>query len=151
MGIVLNLFMVTWLGQQIYSTYHLTVNSCCLKMVVNTLHICFPFFQALYLIATNGKPDIKDKHKLSPVFQDFLDKCLEVEAEKRANASELLRHPFLRLAKPLASLTPLILAAKEAAKGHWWCAPWLGFTVAQDKAQLGPRMPQEYQSVGFYH
>ena len=33
------------------------------------------------------------------------------------------QHPFLRLAKPLASLVPLILAAKEAQKGHWgW--PW---------------------------
>lgn len=29
-----------------------------------------------------------------------------------------LQHPFLRLAKPLASLVPLILAAKEAQKGH---------------------------------
>ena len=70
------------------------------------------------MIATNGKPDIKDKCKLSSVFQDFLDKSLEVNVEQRGSASELLRHPFLRLAKPLASLTPLILAAKEAAKGH---------------------------------
>ena len=74
--------------------------------------------QALYLIATNGKPDIKDKHKLSSVFQDFLDKCLDVDVDKRAGATELLKHPFLRLSKPLASLTPLILAAKEAAKTH---------------------------------
>ncbi|XP_052784047.1 serine/threonine-protein kinase PAK 3-like isoform X2 [Mya arenaria] len=72
--------------------------------------------RALYLIATNGKPDIKEKHTLSPVFQDFLDQCLEVDVEKRANASLLLKHPFLRLAKPLLSLVPLIMASKESQK-----------------------------------
>ncbi|XP_057327586.1 serine/threonine-protein kinase Pak isoform X2 [Microplitis mediator] len=74
--------------------------------------------RALYLIATNGKPEIKEKEKLSSIFQDFLDQCLEVEVEKRSGASELLKHPFLKLARPLASLTPLIMAAKEATKGH---------------------------------
>ncbi|CAG0896041.1 unnamed protein product [Darwinula stevensoni] len=74
--------------------------------------------RALYLIATNGKPEIKEKEKLSSDFQDFLDRCLEVEVEKRASASQLLQHRFLKQAKPLSSLTPLIIAAKEAAKGH---------------------------------
>ncbi|XP_052217075.1 serine/threonine-protein kinase PAK 1-like isoform X1 [Dreissena polymorpha] len=74
--------------------------------------------RALYLIATNGKPEIKEKHNLSPVFQDFLDQCLEVDVEKRANASQLLKHPFLRLAKPLLSLVPLIMASKDSQKGH---------------------------------
>ncbi|GAB0100419.1 Non-specific serine/threonine protein kinase [Sergentomyia squamirostris] len=74
--------------------------------------------RALYLIATNGKPDIKEKDKLSTVFQDFLDQCLEVDVDRRGSAFDLLKHPFLKLARPLASLTPLIMAAKEAAKGH---------------------------------
>ncbi|KAL5273615.1 PAK3 family protein [Megaselia abdita] len=65
--------------------------------------------KALYLIATNGKPEIKEKDKLSAIFQDFLDKCLEVDVERRSSAFELLKHPFLRLAKPLPTLTPLIV------------------------------------------
>uniref|UniRef100_A0A8D8QPZ6 non-specific serine/threonine protein kinase n=1 Tax=Cacopsylla melanoneura TaxID=428564 RepID=A0A8D8QPZ6_9HEMI len=74
--------------------------------------------RALYLIATNKKPEIKEKEKLSQIFQDFLDQCLEEEVDTRASASLLLKHPFLKIARPLASLTPLIMAAKEAAKGH---------------------------------
>ena len=74
--------------------------------------------RALYLIATNGKPEIKDRDKLSPIFQDFLDKALEVDVEKRPTAHEMLRHPFLKLSKPLITLNPLILASKEAAKSH---------------------------------
>ncbi len=74
--------------------------------------------RALYLIATNGKPEIKERDKLSRVFQDFLDRCLETQVELRPTAAELLRHPFLKMAKPLISLNPLILAAREAAKAN---------------------------------
>ncbi|XP_028831848.1 serine/threonine-protein kinase PAK 2a [Denticeps clupeoides] len=72
--------------------------------------------RALYLIATNGTPELQNPEKLSPIFRDFLSRCLEMDVEKRGGGKELLQHPFLKLAKPLSSLTPLILAAKEAMK-----------------------------------
>jgi len=74
--------------------------------------------RALYLIATNGKPQIKERDKLSLIFQDFLDQCLDVDVEKRPTAHDILRHPFLKLSRPLMTLNPLILAAREAAKAH---------------------------------
>uniref|UniRef100_A0A4W3JJV9 non-specific serine/threonine protein kinase n=1 Tax=Callorhinchus milii TaxID=7868 RepID=A0A4W3JJV9_CALMI len=74
--------------------------------------------RALYLIATNGTPELQNPEKLSPIFRDFLNRCLEMDVEKRGSAKELLEHPFLKLAKPLSSLTPLILAAKDAMKNN---------------------------------
>ncbi|XP_058956785.2 serine/threonine-protein kinase PAK 3 isoform X1 [Pocillopora verrucosa] len=71
--------------------------------------------RALYLIATNGTPELAHPDKLSPVFKDFLAQSLEMDVDKRTGARELLQHPFLKQAKPLASLVPLILASKEAS------------------------------------
>ncbi|KAI5999363.1 STE/STE20/PAKA protein kinase [Pisolithus orientalis] len=64
--------------------------------------------KALYLIATNGTPQIQNPEALSAVFSDYLAKALEVDAEKRPTASELLQ--------PLRTLSPLIKAARELAK-----------------------------------
>ncbi|XP_065056052.1 serine/threonine-protein kinase PAK 3-like isoform X2 [Rhopilema esculentum] len=74
--------------------------------------------RALYLIATNGTPELQHPERLSPVFRDFLQHTLEMDVDKRPTARGLLNHPFLKQAKPLASLQPLILAAKEAAARH---------------------------------
>lgn len=69
--------------------------------------------KALYLIVHNGKPEIKSKQTLSPLFIDFLDRCLCVNVDERASAEELLKHPFLNKAAPLSKLTPYIRAVKE--------------------------------------
>lgn len=47
--------------------------------------------RALYLIATNGTPKINNQESLSPVFRDYLSRCLEVNAEKRPDAARLLQ------------------------------------------------------------
>ncbi|THG99805.1 hypothetical protein EW026_g2609 [Hermanssonia centrifuga] len=72
--------------------------------------------KALYLIATNGTPTIANPESLSSTFRDYLSKTLEVDADKRPNASELLQHPFFRLSEPLRTLAPLIKAARDIAK-----------------------------------
>ncbi|XP_039517591.1 serine/threonine-protein kinase PAK 3 isoform X2 [Pimephales promelas] len=72
--------------------------------------------RALYLIATNGTPELQNPERLSSVFRDFLNRCLEMDVDRRGSAKELLQHSFLKLAKPLSSLSPLIVAAKEAIK-----------------------------------
>ncbi len=51
--------------------------------------------KALYLIATNGTPTIANPENLSSTFRDYLAKTLEVDAEKRPDATQLLQHPFI--------------------------------------------------------
>ncbi|KAI0888485.1 Pkinase-domain-containing protein [Annulohypoxylon maeteangense] len=70
--------------------------------------------RALWLIATNGTPQIKEEHNLSAVFRDFLYFALKVDPEKRASAHDLLRHDFMKTCVDLASLSPLVKAAREA-------------------------------------
>ncbi|XP_035877265.1 serine/threonine-protein kinase PAK 1-like [Phyllostomus discolor] len=74
--------------------------------------------RALYLIATNGTLELQNPEKLSAIFRDFLNRCLEMYVKKRGSAKELLQHQFLKIAKPLSSLTPLVAAAKEATKNN---------------------------------
>ncbi|KAL7621933.1 signal transducing kinase of the PAK [Parahypoxylon ruwenzoriense] len=70
--------------------------------------------RALWLIATNGTPQIKEEENLSPVFRDFLYFALKVDPEKRASAHDLLRHDFMKTCVDLSSLSPLVKAAREA-------------------------------------
>ena len=49
--------------------------------------------RALFLIAANGKPALKPSSTPCPPLVAFLDRCLEVEVDRRASAAELLAHP----------------------------------------------------------
>ncbi|KAL2920284.1 Protein kinase [Polyrhizophydium stewartii] len=69
--------------------------------------------KALYLIATNGTPTLKEPESLSQVLRDFLDACLQTNVDKRASAEELISHPFMSLAAPTSSLVPLIKRIRQ--------------------------------------
>ncbi len=69
--------------------------------------------KALYLIATNGKPKLKDPNSISKKFQIFLDLCLHVNIENRANAIELLETPFIKGGCSISGLIGLIRVAQS--------------------------------------
>ncbi|AGO10466.1 AaceriABR014Wp [[Ashbya] aceris (nom. inval.)] len=69
--------------------------------------------RALYLIATNGTPKLKDADSLSPVLKRFLSWCLQVSPNDRATAMELLYDKFIvEVAEANASLAPLVKLAR---------------------------------------
>lgn len=70
--------------------------------------------KALYMIISNGTPEIKEPEQLSDTMRAFLDRCLRVNVEERATAKELLSDPFVLAGAPCSSLAPLVKAARIA-------------------------------------
>ncbi|WWD22031.1 hypothetical protein CI109_106519 [Kwoniella shandongensis] len=71
--------------------------------------------KALYLIATNGTPTLKQPERLSQDLKHFLSVCLCVDVSFRATSSELLKHEFLRTACPSRELAPLLKFKQNTA------------------------------------
>jgi protein-serine/threonine kinase len=51
--------------------------------------------KALYLIATNGTPTLKNPERLSSELKSFLAVCLCVDVRSRANSMELINVGFI--------------------------------------------------------
>ena len=74
--------------------------------------------KALFLIATNGTPTLKNPDKLSRELKVFLSQCLTVDVKNRATAKEILEGDFLkRMGCSLASLVDM-LKFRKAGGGH---------------------------------
>ncbi|CEP12118.1 hypothetical protein [Parasitella parasitica] len=69
--------------------------------------------KALYLIATNGTPSLKNPDKLSKELKSYLAVCLCVDVKSRASAAELLDHDFIKKAGPIDILLPSLLKFKK--------------------------------------
>lgn len=76
----------------------------------------FPPLRALFLIATNGAPQLKQADKWSNTFKHFMSRCLEVNVAQRGTAEELLKHPFLQMACSTSELQALIRKALKKNK-----------------------------------
>ncbi|ODV95205.1 hypothetical protein PACTADRAFT_49946 [Pachysolen tannophilus NRRL Y-2460] len=68
--------------------------------------------RALYLITTIGTPKLNDPDSLSSSLKNFLNWCLQVDAQKRGTAEELLNDKFILNADECISLSPLVKLAR---------------------------------------
>lgn len=66
----------------------------------------------IFEISTSGVPPLPDREKWNSDFLDFLDRCLEMDPERRASLDELLEHPFLSQACHKSSI-PLLIAEAD--------------------------------------
>ncbi|KAL9652757.1 hypothetical protein ABK040_010790 [Willaertia magna] len=57
--------------------------------------IDLPVLRALFIIATQPSPTLREQNNWSKNFNDFLALCLNKDPTLRASAEELLEHPFL--------------------------------------------------------
>jgi serine/threonine protein kinase len=51
--------------------------------------------KALYLTATGPPPSLSEKQKWTPEFNQFVDRCLTKDPDRRPSAEQLLSHPFI--------------------------------------------------------
>ncbi|XP_063037471.1 serine/threonine-protein kinase PAK 3-like [Melospiza melodia melodia] len=73
---------------------------------------------AQLLTARGERPQLRQPNRFSSCLRDFLSCCLQIDVKCRWSAKELLKHPFIRSAKPPCILAPLINAIKKK-KEEW--------------------------------
>jgi STE20-like kinase len=65
-------------------------------------------------IRKSEAPKLKEPHKWSKIFQDFLSKCLTKQPDERLNARELLKHPFISKFDGDEKVMKILLSEKNA-------------------------------------
>lgn len=64
--------------------------------------------KALFLIATNGTPTLKNPELMSSDLKDLIAHALEVEVDKRMSMADFVEHRFMRVAGSPRDLVPLV-------------------------------------------
>jgi serine/threonine protein kinase len=79
-----------------------------------------PPLRALFLISTQGMPPVKSTpssgKRWSPELLEFVDACLEPNAQRRPSAAQLLQHPFLASAASSSEFAAYVGKSKNVLK-----------------------------------
>jgi len=76
-------------------------------------YLDLPPLTALRLIIIDGIPPLRNPEKWSSEFKDYIDRCLQINSQKRATSAELMRHPFHSKAADKSELRGVIMTAKK--------------------------------------
>jgi len=68
--------------------------------------------KALFLIAKKGRPPFKNPEAMSSQFKDFIEQCTVMDPNSRPTSTQLLSHPFLKLACDPREMLPLVQRTK---------------------------------------
>ncbi|ORZ11232.1 kinase-like domain-containing protein [Absidia repens] len=76
-------------------------------------YIDHPPLRAVFLIAANGIPKLDNPEQWSSALIDFIEQCTLMDATRRPNAEQLLKHPFLSLATTHEETAALVKERKR--------------------------------------
>lgn len=87
-------------------------------MAMEMFEIAPPYIEesmlkALFLIAKKGRPPFKDPDAMSAQFKDFIEKCTIMDPSLRPDSTQMLSHPFLKLACDPRELLSLVQRTKN--------------------------------------
>jgi len=77
--------------------------------------------KALFLIASNGCPKLKNPDSVSEELKDFIRGCTIMDPDQRPDSTQLLSHTFFSLAAPTSELIPLVQRTKAETKRDFDC------------------------------
>lgn len=77
-------------------------------------HLDAPPIRAMFLIATQGAPELSDPSAWSKEMRQFISACCAADPSKRPTATEALQHPFMKRACTCAEAALIFSEAAEA-------------------------------------
>lgn len=99
--------------------------------------------KAMFIIATEGPPKLKEPKEWTEDFHDFISRCTKIDPAERASAAEMLKHPFLLRAasrEHMAKIFSVVADFREQESQKIACERVAAPAIEHSKTR--PRSPQ---------